>query len=45
METVFETLKERGLIQQCSDEARVASLLSEKQVTYYVGFDATASTM
>ena len=35
MESVFETLKERGLIQQCSDEVRVASLLSEKQITYY----------
>ena len=45
MESVFETLKERGLIQQCSDEARVASLLSEKQITYYAGFDATATSL
>lgn len=45
METVFETLKERNLIQQCSDESRVASLLSEKQITYYVGFDATATSL
>ena len=45
METVFETLKERGLIQQCSDETHVASLLSEKQVTYYAGFDATATSL
>jgi tyrosyl-tRNA synthetase len=45
METVFETLKERGLIQQRSDESRIASLLSEKQITYYVGFDATATSL
>lgn len=45
METVFEILKERGLIQQCSDASRVANLLSEKQVTYYVGFDATATSL
>lgn len=45
METVFETLKERGLIQQCSDASRVANLLSEKQITYYVGFDATATSL
>ena len=30
MESVFETLRERGLIQQCSDETRVARLLLEK---------------
>lgn len=45
METVFEILKERGLIQQCSDASRVANLLLEKQVTYYVGFDATATSL
>ncbi len=45
MGSVFETLKERGLIQQCSDEARVANLLSEKQITCYVGFDATATSL
>ena len=45
METVFETLKERGLIQQCSDASRVANQLSEKQITYYVGFDATATSL
>jgi len=45
MENVFETLKERGFIQQCSNEERVASLLAEKQGTYYVGFDATAVSL
>lgn len=45
MENVFETLKERGFIQQCSNEERVANLLAEKQVTYYVGFDATAISL
>ena len=45
MESVFETLKERGLVQQCSDETCVASLLSERQITYYAGFDATATSL
>ena len=45
MENVFETLKERGFIQQCSNEERVANLFAEKQVTYYVGFDATAVSL
>ena len=45
MESVFETLKERGLIQQCSGEEHVTSLLSKKQITYYAGFDATATSL
>ncbi len=45
METVFETLKERGLIQQCSDEKNIAHLLSAEQIAYYAGFDATATSL
>ena len=44
MENVFETLKERGFVQQCSNTTEIARLLSEKKIAYYVGFDATADS-
>ncbi len=45
MENVFETLKERGFVEQCTNEEKVAELLSEKQLSYYVGFDPTAESL
>lgn len=45
MDNVFDTLKQRGFVQQCTNEEDVAQLLSEKQVTYYVGFDPTADSL
>ncbi len=44
MERVFETLKERGFIQQCTNAHEMARLLSKKNISYYVGFDATADS-
>ena len=44
MENVFEILKERGFIQQCTNANEIARLVSEEQITYYVGFDATANS-
>ena len=44
MERVFETLKERGFIQQCTNAHEMARLLSKKKISYYVGFDATADS-
>ena len=44
MERVFETLKERGFIQQCTNAHKLARLLSKKNISYYVGFDATADS-
>ncbi len=44
LENVFETLKERGFIQQCTNADEIARLLREKQIAYYVGFDATADS-
>ena len=43
MDNVFETLKERGFIKQTT--AQIAELLTEEQVTYYVGFDPTAPSL
>lgn len=45
MSNVLETLRERGFVQQCTDEEAVARLLSGDPVTYYVGFDPTADSL
>ena len=45
MDNVFNTLKERGFVQQCTHEENIAQLLAEKQITYYVGFDPTADSL
>ncbi len=41
----FATLKERGFVSQCSDQQGLASLLDSEQVTFYIGFDPTASSL
>jgi tyrosyl-tRNA synthetase len=41
----FEQLKRRGFISQCSDEAGLSRLLDQEQVTFYIGFDPTASSL
>ena len=41
---VFETLDERGFIQQCTNVHEIARILSDEKITYYVGFDATADS-
>ncbi len=45
MHNVFEALNERGFIKQTTNAEQVAHLLSEEEVTYYVGFDPTASSL
>lgn len=45
MQNVFETLQERGFVQQCTNETALARLLSEHSVTYYVGYDPTANSL
>ena len=42
---VFDTLKERGFIAQCTDEEVVRKMLGEKSVTFYIGFDPTADSL
>jgi tyrosyl-tRNA synthetase len=41
--TVYEVLKERGFIEQVTDEKRIPEIL-EGRVTCYIGFDPTASS-
>jgi tyrosyl-tRNA synthetase len=45
MGSVFEVLQERGFIAQITHEDEVRKLLSEKQVTFYIGFDPTADSL
>jgi tyrosyl-tRNA synthetase len=42
---VLITLRERGFVQQISDEAGLAALLDKGPVTYYAGFDPTAPSL
>lgn len=41
---LFEVLRERGFIQQVTDEENLSRILSEQKVTAYVGFDPTADS-
>jgi tyrosyl-tRNA synthetase len=41
----YDVLKERGFVQQCSDEAALRRLMDEGPVTLYVGFDPTGSSL
>jgi tyrosyl-tRNA synthetase len=42
---VFDTLKERGFVSQCSGEEGLRKLLETETVTCYIGFDATAPSL
>jgi len=43
--SVLDVLRERGFVQQCTDAAALEKLLSRETVTYYVGYDPTASSL
>lgn len=43
--SIFDVLKERGYIAQCTNEEEVRNLLANEQVTFYVGFDPTADSL
>ena len=42
---VYDILKERGFIEQCTHEDEVRELLGKESVTFYIGFDATADSL
>ena len=42
---VYDVLKERGFLEQSTDEEEVRALLGQKSVTFYIGFDATADSL
>jgi len=42
---LYDTLKERGFIEQSTNENRLRQLLSKQKITFYIGFDPTASSL
>ena len=42
---VYDVLKERGFIEQVTDEEAVRKLLGEEKIKFYIGFDATADSL
>ena len=42
---ILSELRERGFVQQLSDEPALVALLAKAQVTFYAGFDPTASSL
>ena len=44
-DNVFDVLKERGFIEQCTDEDAVRELLGKEKIKFYIGFDPTADCL
>jgi len=42
---VYDILLERGFIEQTTHEQEIKELLGKEQVTFYIGFDATADSL
>jgi tyrosyl-tRNA synthetase len=42
---VFDVLKERGYLEQCTHEDEIKELLGKESVTFYIGFDPTADSL
>lgn len=42
---VYDEIKERGFVAQVSDEDAVRRMLDAERVTFYVGFDSTATSL
>ncbi|MDK2905628.1 MAG: tyrosyl-tRNA synthetase, partial [Eubacteriaceae bacterium] len=45
MENVFDVLKERGFLEQCTHEEEIKTLLEKESVSFYIGFDPTADSL
>ncbi|KFZ44373.1 tyrosyl-tRNA synthetase [Smithella sp. D17] len=45
MKSAYEILKERGFIEQVTDEALIKKLFAQGPVTCYIGFDPTATSL
>lgn len=44
-DNVFDVLKERGFIEQVTDEEAVRDMLSKEKIKFYIGFDPTADCL
>ncbi len=45
MKSAYEILKERGFVEQITDEALITELFTKGPVTCYIGFDPTATSL
>ena len=45
MSDVLATLRERGFLEHCTNEAELQRLLATQTVTFYAGFDCTADSL
>ncbi len=43
--TVFDELKERGLLAQLTDEEEIKNLINNGKAVFYIGFDPTADSL
>jgi len=44
-DNVYDVLKERGFIEQCTNEEEVRELLGKEKIRFYIGFDPTADCL
>lgn len=45
MKSVYDIFRERGFIEQITDDLEMSEILREKSVTCYIGFDPTAASL
>jgi len=45
LKSVYDVFRERGFIEQITDESQIRELLEQKSVTCYIGFDPTATSL
>jgi len=45
LKSVYEVFRERGFIEQITDESRIRELLGHEKITCYIGFDPSASSL
>ena len=45
MSNVYDTLVERGIIAQCTNEEKVREILGKEKISFYIGFDPTADSL
>ena len=43
--TLFEELKFRGFVNQCTDEIALIKTIKKKSINLYIGFDCTAESL
>ncbi len=45
IKNLYDTLKERGFVEQSTNENQIRQIFSRRKITFYIGFDPTASSL